>query len=207
MSVGILLGFLGCLSTVLSDTPAEVGVASLRAGDLVEFPNQPRRIRDLIESALALTERKLGYQFGSHSPSQGGMDCSGTVYRVLQDLEIGAPRSSRAMFAWVEEAGNLHRCGPEVQSMDDRRFDSLEPGDLLFWSGTYDTGKGDDAISHVMIYLGTSRKDGKPVIFGASSGRRYRGLRIHGVSVFDFQIPAKGSRSVFVGYGAPPGLR
>ena len=57
-----------------------------------------------------------------------------------------------------------------------------------------------------MIYFGTLKSDGKPVVFGASSGRRYRGRAIHGVSVFDLGLPAAESKSRFVGYGPIPGL-
>ncbi len=185
----------------------EVVVATLKPGDLVEFETQPEEVRRLITRALRLTEMELGYRFGSDSPDKGGMDCSGSVYRVLRDSGIEAPRSSRAMYRWVVEHREIVPCGPEVHRLDDEAFKHLEPGDLLFWSGTYETGEGESAISHVMLYLGTSKKDGRPVVFGASSGRRFRGTRIHGVSVFDFALPPKGSRSVFVGYGNIPGLR
>ena len=41
---------------------------------------------------------------------------------------------------------------------------------------------------------------------GASDGRRYRGIKRNGVSVFDFVLPKADSRSVFVGYARVPGL-
>jgi hypothetical protein len=94
-----------------------------------------------------------------------------------------------------------------VTSTEDPVFAKLKPGDLLFWEGTYDSGERDPPISHVMIFLGTLKADGKGVMFGASSGRRYRGKTIHGVSVFDWEVPQEDSDSKFVAYGPIPGLR
>lgn len=205
--VAAILGLLCLFSPTVHAEQKVAVVESLDPGDIVEYAKAPSEVRSLIETSLRLTRKNLGYRFGSHDVAKGGMDCSGTVYRVLSDLGLQPPRSSRAIFRWVEEAKTLHRVPAGTGSLGHDSFEQLSPGDLVFWSGTYNTGKGADAISHVMIYLGTSRLDGKPVLFGASSGRRFRGTRIHGVSVFDFQLPSKGSRSVFVGYGAIPGLR
>ena len=182
-------------------------VVAMAPDEVEEFASEPEPVRELIRSALELTRKNLGYRFGSASEENGGMDCSGAVYRVLREVGLPAPRSSRAMFAWIEEEGNLHRCGESIRTPEDPVFRELRPGDLLFWSGTYETGKGGDAISHVMIYVGTSKADGEPVLFGASSGRSYRGKRIHGVSVFDFRIPKPDSRSRLVGFASVPGLR
>ena len=94
-----------------------------------------------------------------------------------------------------------------MTTTEDPVFADLKPGDLLFWEGTYETGERLPAISHVMIYLGTLKEDGEGVVFGASSGRRYRGKTIHGVSVFDWDVPDGESKSRFVGFGPIPGLR
>lgn len=204
--VAAILGLL-CLWIPVVHAEQKAVVESLDPEDIVEYSQAPPGVRSLIETALRLTKKGLGYRFGSHDVAKGGMDCSGSVYRVLSDLGLEPPRSSRAIFHWVKEADTLQRVPAGTGSLEHDSFANLSPGDLVFWSGTYHTGKGADAISHVMIYLGTSKLDGKPVLFGASSGRRFRGNRIHGVSVFDFALPSKGSRSVFVGYGAVPGLR
>lgn len=201
------------LVSVLSSVsvPAEealvASVASIAAADLVEYETQPDEVKHLIEVALDLTKKKLAYQFGSNSPEKKGMDCSGTVQWTLSDLGLGEiPRSSGNFYEWVEDSGKL-KPTPGVTSTTDPAFADLKPGDLLFWEGTYDTGKRSPAISHVMIYLGTLKADGEGVVFGASSGRRYRGKKIHGVSVFDWTVPNEKSKSKFVGFGPIPGLR
>ncbi len=188
------------------EAETEAEVATIQPEDLAEFGAQPLEIQHMIREALDLTSQELTYRFGSHSPENGGMDCSGTVYCVLQRLELkGVPRSSYAMFQWAEARGVLHKVVDPV-SLKDPVFDGLKPGDLLFWTGTYATVDRDPPISHVMVYLGTLKEDGRPVIFGASDGRYYRGKRIRGVSVFDFRLPREGSTAEFVAYGPVPGL-
>ena len=195
--------------TLLTLIPAEaekVSVVSIEATELVEYETQSDSVKKLIEVSLALTKRKLGYDFGSNSPDEGGMDCSGTVQYTLSQMGLGEiPRSSFTMYEWAEAAGGLKHT-PGVTSTEDPVFADLKPGDLLFWEGTYETGDRVPAISHVMIFLGTLKADGKGVMFGASSGRRYRGKKIHGVSVFDWGVPKAESAAKFVGYAPVPGL-
>jgi hypothetical protein len=62
----------------------------------------------------------------------------------------------------------------------------------------------DVPISHVMLYLGTEKATGKPVMWGASDGRSYGGKQRFGVSVFDFKLPRSESKSRFVGFGQLP---
>lgn len=184
----------------------KVSVVSIEAADLVEYETAAEPVKKLIEISLDLTRKKLGYRFGSNSPEKKGMDCSGTVQHALTTFGFqGVPRSSWDFYTWAEKAGVL-KPTPGVTSTDDPIFADLKPGDLLFWEGTYETGDRDPPISHVMIYLGTLKADGEGVMFGASSGRRYRGKTIHGVSVFDWEVPKEGSESKFVGYARIPGI-
>lgn len=181
-------------------------VATIEPEELVEYETANPAIQTLIRRALSLTGEKLTYQFGSNSPENAGMDCSGTVQHTLQSLGLeGVPRSSYTMYEWVKGSGGFVPT-PGVHTTDDEIFKDLKPGDLLFWEGTYETGERDPPISHVMIYLGTLKEDGAGVVFGASDGRRYRGKKICGVSVFDWQVPSEGSSSKFVGYGPIPGI-
>lgn len=198
------------LLTVLTPAPVraeKVSVASIEPTDLVEYETETPEVKQLIEFSLSLTKKKLGYRFGSNSPKKKGMDCSGTVQFTLADLGLGEiPRSSWNFYEWVETSGKL-KPTPGVTTTEDPVFADLKPGDLLFWEGTYETGDRLPAISHVMIFLGTLKEDGEGVVFGASSGRRYRGKTIHGVSVFDWEVPDEESKSKFVGFGPIPGLR
>lgn len=172
--------------------------------DISGFEEYPSEVRSLLTSALALTKKNLGYQYGSADPAQKGMDCSGTIYYLLSEAGLkDVPRSSSAQYDWVKKADLLIQT--TAASLDSPEFDRLKPGDLLFWSGTYDIQRS-NSITHAMIYLGKAKSDSQPLMVGASDGRTYRGKKCFGVSVFDFRLPRAESKSRFAGYGPIPGL-
>jgi hypothetical protein len=179
---------------------------SISASDLVEYENLAEPVQRLIDIAVNLSSRKLTYTFGSNSPGSGGMDCSGTVQYSLQQLGLEkVPRSSYDMYHWVLASGEMTKT-PGLSSTDDPVLAKLQPGQLIFWQGTYKTKDRDPPVSHVMIYLGTLKADGRGVTFGASDGRRYRGTTCYGVSVFDWEMPRPDSSSKIIGYGPIPTL-
>jgi cell wall-associated NlpC family hydrolase len=180
-------------------------VSSFAVDDLAGFASYPPLIQALIRQAAELTSQNLGYQFGSSDPKNGGMDCSGTIYRLLQSGGLrDAPRQSDELCRWIAHRSRLYRT-ENVGSLADPAFSALRPGDLVFWSGTYETGKPrQPPISHVMLYLGRRKADGKPIVFGASDGRTYEGKKRCGVSVFDFVLPKAGDKSALYGYGPLP---
>jgi hypothetical protein len=183
----------------------EAVTSSLALTDLAGSAQWPPALQKLLTYALSLTSRKLTYKFASEDPEEGGMDCSGTIYHTLRKAGFkNLPRSSDAIHDWVKSAGLLVPVSG-TPDLSDPSLAKLKPGDLLFWTGTYDTGARKNPISHVMLYLGKT-KAGKPVMFGASDGRPYQGKRQNGVSVFDFRMPKAEGKARFVGYGSIPGL-
>ncbi|MBM3271534.1 MAG: C40 family peptidase, partial [Candidatus Sericytochromatia bacterium] len=74
------------------------------------------------------------YVFGGNG--RNGVDCSGLVQQVYKKLGVNLPRTA------AEQA----TAGQEVPK------DQLQPGDLVYFKGTYKPG-----VSHIGIYLG----DGK----------------------------------------------
>jgi len=186
--------------------PPEALVSSLETTQLREFEDQDEKVQALIQAALEMTQLELTYQYGSADPKAGGMDCSGTIYHLLRSRGFSTvPRQSDQIAQWVILGGDWTRT-EKVYDLKAPEFEKLRPGDLLFWSGTYEHTERKMPVSHVMIYLGTHRKTGKPVIFGASDGRTYDGKRRCGVSVFDFPLPQADAKTQFFGYGSPPGL-
>jgi cell wall-associated NlpC family hydrolase len=185
--------------------------ASIESTELVEFGAQPTRVKKLIEAALALTRENLTYIYGSADPANGGMDCSGFIYYILRGQGFSdVPRAANEQYIWVRKADEFDAVlSKKKQSFE---LDALQPGDLLFWTGTYTTER-DPPVTHTMIYLGTERATKQRVMVGSSDGRTYRGKARWGVSVFDFQggqtskDPAKAGRGGFVGYATIPGLR
>jgi cell wall-associated NlpC family hydrolase len=190
--------------------------ASLTSAELAEFDSQPAKVRELLESALALTRQNLTYIYGSADPANGGMDCSGFVYYVLRENGFkDVPRDASGQYVWVRRA-KMFQAVMSARK-DTFELDDLRPGDLLFWTGTYDSQK-DPPITHAMIYLGTEKTTHKGVMAGSSDGRTYNGKSRWGVSVFDFRAnapspaaaladPQRHSRAAFIGYARIPGLR
>ena len=196
-------------------TPTPVSspfVATLATSDLREFDAQPEKVRNLIRIALELTTRNLGYQYGSADPANGGMDCSGFIYYTLTQAGVqDVPRQSDEQYVWVRKTGLFQAV--LSRSNDSFELKQLQPGDLMFWSGTYKVDR-EIPITHVMIYLGLEKKSGKPVMVGASDGRSYDSIRRSGVSVFDFRLPNGASSKSdpeltarFEGYAPIPGFR
>lgn len=184
---------------------SKAAVSSIEPTEIEGFESYPAPLQKLITEALALTRLNLRYTFGSANPKAGGMDCSGTIYHLLRDAGVDdIPRQSDQVCSWVMKQSILYRT-ENVGSLKDKAFSALKPGDLLFWTGTYQTAVARDLpVTHVMIYLGKRKANGKPVIFGASEGRSFDGLRRNGVSVFDFPLPRPESPSDFYGYGSLP---
>ncbi len=181
-------------------------VSALKPEDIRDFDKNPPEVQQLLASALELTGRGLGYVYGSADPLRGGMDCSGTIYFLLQKAGIAsAPRSASEQYVWVRKANTFQAV--ISNRSDSFEFNALRPGDLLFWTGTYAV-KSDPPVTHSMIYLGKAHSDGRPLMVGASDGRTYRGEQKFGVSVFDFVMPkgknARDSDTRFIGYAKIP---
>ncbi len=198
-----LRNLLVCLVGTTSAFAADV--ATIKPSDLAEFDQQPKPVRELIERALKLTRMDLGYKYGSADPKNGGMDCSGTVaYLLKSDGFEHVPRQANQMYVWAWKHDGIT---PVVSSdLKSFQFSRIKPGDLMFWSGTYSV-KREPPVTHVMLYLGRLKKDGRRVMFGASDGRRFNRKSMSGVSVFDLELPRQGSKSRFLGYAPIPGMR
>jgi peptidoglycan DL-endopeptidase CwlO len=145
----------------------------------------------------------LRYHFGSADPRQGGLDCSGAVQHVMGRLGLsGMPRTASDQFLHLRAQGTLTVVPPGASAEWILR--QARPGDLLFWRGTYDTGRWPD-VSHVMIYLGFDRRIGKPMMFGAST-RTGKGINGYGVDIYELRPPRPGSKGQLIGIGSIPGL-
>jgi cell wall-associated NlpC family hydrolase len=188
-----------------SPFPSPTQVSSLKPEDVRGFYNNPPEVQELLTAALELTERNLGYIYGSADPARGGMDCSGTIFYLLQKMGMSdVPRSASQQYVWVRRSDAFR---PVVSTrLDSFELDALRPGNLLFWTGTY-SANVDPPVTHTMIYLGKARSDGRPLMVGASDGRTFQGEKKFGVSVFDFVIPkANGKNPIarFIGYAEIP---
>src|SRR5437899_4380329 len=139
---------------------------SLSPDEIAEYDSYPPKVRQLIDAGLALTKQNLGYSYGSSDPTNGGMDCSGFIYYVLQQNGFpDVPRDSSQQYVWVRKAGKFNAVLSRKE--DSFELDALKPDDLLFWRGTYNIDR-DPPITHTMIYLGREKRTNNPVMVGSS---------------------------------------
>ena len=149
------------------------------------------------ERAETISKFGLPYVFGGDHPSEGGLDCSGTMKFLLSDIGFpDMPRTSFDQYAWMRKARTLKHSKRIPDHMGGRR--GIKPGDLLFWGGTYDSGH---KVSHVMMYLGQGG-DGTHYMFGAR-GKSMKGLHGNGVDIFKLE---SGYQKSLVGFGTLPGV-
>jgi cell wall-associated NlpC family hydrolase len=149
----------------------------------------------------------LTYRFGGSDPKAGGFDCSGAMYFVMRKAALTPPRTSADQFQWLKESARLIEIPSDASTLDHPAFKQLQPGDLLFWGGTYSPSDGRKInITHVALFLGHEKRDGRAVMISATDGRSYRGVQANGYGVYDFQLPRAGGKAVFMGYGTPPGI-
>lgn len=184
--------------------PALIAVAQLK-----EFETLPADRKKLIERAIAVAKDSpwLPYLFGGSDPKDGGFDCSGAMYFVMQLAGLAPPRTSAEQFLWLKDNDRLIEVPAEAVALDHLALKKLQPGDLLFWGGTYTPADGRQVnITHVALYLGHEKSDGRAVMINATDGRSYRGIKANGYGVYDFQLPREGSKAAFMGYGTPPGI-
>ena len=181
--------------------PARIGT-----GELAGFTSLPNARRQLIETALAVAWQSpwLPYLAGGADPQDGGFDCSGAMYFVMRKAGLDPPRSSGAQMEWLRKNSRLLGVAAQARDLTHPSLADLKPGDLLFWAVT--DSRGATRVHHVAMFLGTEKKDGRPVMIGSTDGRAYRGQKANGYGVHDFRIPKAESGSRLVGYGSPPGL-
>jgi cell wall-associated NlpC family hydrolase len=107
------------------------------------------------------------YRFGG--TSKRGLDCSGLIARIYEDLKMKrVPRASAA----------LYKSGEPVT------LTQLRPGDLVFFKNTYKRG-----ISHVGVYAGNNR-------FVHASNHR-RGVTVTALSDPYYPLHYAGARRLY----------
>ena len=96
-------------------------------------------------SAIEVARRYLGvrYVFGGTDPAIG-LDCSGLVQLVFRQLGIALPRTAQQQYNATTRLTQ----------------DQLRPGDLVFFSRTYDDPH--DWVTHVGIYVGNGQQINAP---------------------------------------------
>jgi len=208
-TLGFWLGLLSLFTAAIATAqnwnrvPQAVPVSWNQPAPRYAYPQPVRQLSDperLIIECYRLSNQKLRYQFGSSNPRSGGLDCSGATQHLLTQVGLtSVPRTANDQYNWLSRQRLTQRM-PSFRQDDFLR--RLEPGHLLFWSGTYKTSK---PITHVMVYLGTDRRTGKPIVFGARSSSA-KGLGGHGVDFFEMKTRL-GKNSKLVAVAKVPGFQ
>lgn len=160
-------------------------------------PETQQLLTVIRERAERIAQFQLTYKFGGDHPTEGGMDCSGTMKFMLSDIGFeDMPRTSYQQYDWLRQHKTFHHSKSIPERAGGRK--GIQAGDLIFWGGTYNSGH---KVSHVMIYLGQS-PDGTHYMFGAR-GKKMKGLYGSGVDIFPLE---SGYQKNLIGYGSLPGV-
>lgn len=116
---------------------------------------------DPVPIAKALADTALPYVYGSGDVARGGLDCSGFVQVVFrQAYGVELPDEAGKQYLYLREHGKVWDATTGWKPSD------LQPGDLIFWSGTHPLNRP-SPISHVMIYIGD-----KTMVGSQNAGKR-----------------------------------
>jgi len=170
----------------------------------VEVPRRTVKLAQVQKVCHEMSQHRLPYVFGGESFVEGGMDCSGSVHHVLSRVGYRyVPRQCNHQYYWLVKTGQFNK----ASKLDEKTLRKMRPGDLMFWKGTYNTGKRWPDVSHVMVYMGRDPSTGKHWMFGGR-GTSKRGINGGGVDFFSFTPrESEGRKASFIGYGSVPGVR
>ena len=103
--------------------------ALIEASQLAEFDSLPDDRKKLISGAIAVAKESpwLPYCFGGSDPKEGGFDCSGAMYFVMQKVGLKPPRTSADQYLWLKENSRLVEITTE-KGIDVEFVDSLPGG-------------------------------------------------------------------------------
>lgn len=172
-----------------------IGIAVLFSAFLIDANAQPKDVGGIPlnvvrKKAEEIASMKLPYVFGGSKPSDGGMDCSGSIMHLFISLGMkDVPRTSYHQYEWIRKNSRFKK----AKTIEARK---LTPGDLIFWGGTYDSGH---KVSHVMMYMGRGT-DGRLYMYGGRS-KSIRGVSGAGVDIHELRA---GHHKNLIGYGRVP---
>ena len=170
----------------------------------VQVPSRPVKVAHVQQVCHDVSKHRLPYVFGGETFAEGGMDCSGSVHHVLSRVGYRyVPRQCNHQYYWLVKTGRFKK----ASKLDERTLSKMKPGDLMFWKGTYNTGRRWPDVSHVMVYMGRDPHTGKFWMFGGR-GSSKRGVNGGGVDFHSFSPrESEGRKASFIGYGSVPGVR
>ena len=117
-------------------------VGTMRDGDVIDMSNTSAEFQTVYHAMKSF--EGYPYNFGGMSPSTS-FDCSGLMMYAFKQAGIHLPRTAQEQYDVAEKI----------------TADDVQPGDLIFFTGTYNAGR---LVTHIGMYVGDGR------MFDANSG-------------------------------------
>ena len=83
----LIISSIFLFSTVYATQSGAI-TSTIKTEQLQNFDKYPPVTKKLIKEGLDLTKLNLTYTYGSADPKNAGMDCSGTIYYLLQRMNV-----------------------------------------------------------------------------------------------------------------------
>ena len=120
-----LVGF-GILLTAILQGPVAANPAIFVSQRSSSSSYTQNGVQTLLKRAQALAQLRIPYLFGGND--NAGMDCSGSVQRLYQDMGIVLPRNSDRQATHLARQGRLWRVAP--WETEEAIFARLQPGSV-----------------------------------------------------------------------------
>jgi cell wall-associated NlpC family hydrolase len=133
----------------------------LETSELRGFDELSESRRKLITVAIEAGKLTAGmpYLYGGNGAEDGGFECSRAMYFILRKAGLKPPRTSSDQFLWIRENSKMHLVPLAARDLTHAIFSDLKPGDLVFWSGTYEPDDGRLVkITHIAMFLGFEKR-------------------------------------------------
>ena len=195
-----------------SQVPSPSALSTFSVNELMEYPQLPDRVKKLIYSVLS-DQISLSEETNRRKAQEINQQQIHSI--ILQLLKTSNNPELLSKFKRQNSCfGADFRVIPvTTHRLGSIEFDPLRPGDLLLWTCTHAVkNQNQPCISHLSLYLGRRKKDGKPVMAGLIKNFTGDGFYQYRTKVVEFALLGKSNLQnyptapVLVGYCPIPGL-
>lgn len=110
-------------------------VGTMREGEVIDIANAPANFQVVYETMLQFDG--YPYTFGGMSPTTS-FDCSGLMMWAFRKIGVNLPRTAQEQYNVSQKI----------------TADELQPGDFIFFTGTYNAGR---PVTHIGMYVGNGK--------------------------------------------------
>lgn len=110
-------------------------VGTMREGEVIDIANAPANFQVVYETMVQFDG--YPYTFGGMSPTTS-FDCSGLMMWAFRKIGVNLPRTAQEQYNVSQKI----------------TADELQPGDFIFFTGTYNAGR---PVTHIGMYVGNGK--------------------------------------------------